>query len=157
MSGACNSASTQRLWIAREAVKPFIRQHYKLSLDDKLEDDVPPPTQLPGFMVGRIDGSIYGLEQLVVDLNAAHFGWATSNEGYTRWDFVLVRNIDQGSPTVDVYAIPQTNERRGTATPYGFYEIREHDLQDARKRWHAAQGAIATYIEGWLAGRAAKK
>ncbi len=107
-----------------------------------------PVTNIPAFMVGKIQGNIFGLEQLLIDLNNARFGWDTDVNIEHSWDFIMIRNLDQNSPTVDIYAIPKTNDRF-----YGYYEISDTSLKDVTNRWHNSQGAISTYIEGWLAGR----
>lgn len=137
-------------------MRQFHRQHYQLELDTKKYKHSP-VTNLPAFMVGQIEGSVHGIEDLILDLNKARFGWVTDPTIETWLDFVMIRNINTGKPTVDIYAIPKTNDRTFHATPYGFYAIDERSLKEMIERWHQTQGVVATYIEGWLAGRARHK
>lgn len=140
-------------------MRRFIRQHYQEELNDKKGWKLakPPVTNLPGFLVGIFEGEIYGLEQLVVDLNDAQFGWSTNIELRMWWDFILVRNIDKSKPTVSVYTIPRSNERTPRGDIYGFYSISDYDMEEIVKKWHDTQGVIATYIEGWIAGNSKNK
>lgn len=133
-------------------MREFQRQYYESSIVPS-DGRRSPVTQLPAFMVGTIKGSVYGLEQLVVDLNGATFGWSTDIDIHPHWDFILVRNINQSDPTVDIYAVPKTNERRQHGSPYGFYFITDDELKRTIARWEKTQGVIATFIEGWLKGR----
>lgn len=138
-------------------MKYFRRQMFDVELDHK-SFKKSPITQLPAFMVGSVQGDIHGIEQLLVDLNTnAHFGWPTDIDIEYLWDFVMIRNIDQNNPTVDIYAIPRTNDRKLSASPYGYYYITDGKLKDMVKRWHSSQGVISTYIEGWLAGKYSRK
>ncbi len=132
-------------------MKTFQRQVFHPDLEHKAFKKSP-VTTLPAFMVGKIQGNIFGLEQLLIDLNNARFGWDTDINMDHMWDFVMIRNIDQSNPTVDIYAIPRINDRF-----YGYYEISNTNLKDVTNRWYNSQGAISTYIEGWLAGRSHNK
>lgn len=129
-------------------MKPFIRQVFPTYLLTSKS----PITYLPSFMVGEIQKDIYGIEDLVVDLNNAKFGWPTDTDISTLWDFCLIRNIDQDKPTVGIYAIPKTNQRCA-----GFYLISAEELEIIIATWHKTQGVIATFIEGWLLGKSRKK
>jgi hypothetical protein len=134
----------------------FNRQIYNANVDGTLKG--PAWVDLQGFMVGTIEGSGYDIGQLQVDLNAARFGWSTDLDVHSwKWDFVFIRNIRLDKPTVDIYAFPRTNTRSADGARFGFYQIEHDELQNCAKFWLKAQWVIATYIEGWLAGKEAKR
>jgi hypothetical protein len=138
----------------------FSRQYYHDLPNDhapkkEKEAKLPQPVLLPTFMVGQIQSSDYGLERLLIALNQATFGNVTDH--LTKWDFVFLRNYDQSKPTVDIYAIPRTNDRKHCWSPYGVYDLSERQLAEHRETFIKAQPVIATFVEGWLDGRSWQK